>query len=131
MRSRWLLLLCLPWLTGCLLMSGPRETSDRVAEGGNVKVEFVSADGSEVRTIQGADGPATLAVTVFAQAEHGQLRIEVLDPQGSQTLVLEGIPSQAVGQATVQTDAQGRFRYRVIATGAQRGGYEILFQPGG
>lgn len=98
MRSRWLLLLCLPWLTGCLLMSGPRETSDRVAEGGNVKVEFVSADGSEVRTIQGADGPATLAVTVFAQAEHGQLRIEVLDPQGSQTLVLEGI-SLAGGRA--------------------------------
>src|SRR5947209_20092022 len=73
----------LPLLSGCLLMSGPRESSDRATDGGNVKVDFVSAEGTETRSVQAANGPAKLALIVSAQAERGQLRIEVLNPQGT------------------------------------------------
>lgn len=125
----WRLLLVLPLLSGCLLASGARESADRSSDGGNVRVQFVSAEGSETRTIQAADGATQLAVTVFAQAERGQLRIEVLDPQGAQVLVLEGTPEQRVAQAVVSTDAGGQLRYRIQATGAQRGGFEILYTP--
>lgn len=123
-----LLALLMPLLSGCLLMSGARESQDRAEEGGNVRGEYVSAEGTETRAVQAADGPTNLSVTVFAQNERGQLRIEVLDPQGAQVLVLEGTPEQRVAQAVVPTDAQGVFRYRIRATGAQRGAFEILYQ---
>jgi len=120
-----------PLLTSCLLISGGQQSADRGEGGGNVSVQFVSADGTEVREVAAMDTPARLLVTVFAHAERGQLRIEVLDPQGSAVLVVEGRPDEEVARATVPTDAQGRLHFRIRATGAQRGGFQLLYQPAG
>ncbi len=123
--------LVLPWLTGCLLISGGQQSTDRVIDAGNVTVQFVSAEGTETRQVQAADGASELDVTVYARAERGQLRIEVLDPQNSVRLVVEGTPEERVSRTTVQTDAEGMLRFRIIATGAQRGGFQLLYQPAG
>ena len=132
MMARLLLLVLLsPALSGCLLMSGARQSADRPGEAGNVSVEFVSAEGTEVRQVQAADAATELLVTVFAHAERGQLRIEVMDPQGSVALAIEGTPEERVGRATVPTDAQGMLRFRIRATGAKRGGIQLLYQPDG
>lgn len=133
-RRAWSLLrlvLALPLLTGCLLMSGAQQSSDRSTDGGNVSVQFVSADGTEVRQEPAADGPTDLLVTVFARAERGQLRIEVLDPQGSAMVIVEGTPEEQVARGTVPTDQAGNLRFRIKATGAHLGGFQILYQPAG
>lgn len=125
-----LLLLTLP-LAGCLLISGAQQSADRAEDAGNVSVQFVSAEGSELRQVNAANGATRLDVTVFARSERGQLRIEVLDPNGSAVLVVEGTPDEQVARATVPTDAAGTLRYRIRATGAQRGGFQLLYQPAG
>ena len=128
--ARALLLLALvPALAGCLLIAGGQQSSDRAEDGGNVSVQFVSAEGTEIRQVKAADTAATLEVTVFARVERGQLRIEVLDPQGSAAIVLEGTPEEPVARGSVQTDADGNLRFRIKATGAQRGGFQLLYQP--
>jgi hypothetical protein len=124
-----LALCCVPFLAGCLLVSGAQQSSDRADDAGNVSLHFVSAEGTEEREVTAADGATTLVVTVFARTEQGQLRIEVLDPQGSATLVIEGTPEEQVARATIDTDANGVFRYRVRATGARQGSFQILYQP--
>lgn len=132
LRLTWRLLvsiLCVPMLAGCLLASGAQGSDDRAGDAGNVSLQFVSAEGTEVRQVTAADGATNLLVTVFARAEQGQLRIEVLDPQGSATLVIEGTPEEQVARATVATDENGVLRYRIRATGARHGGYQILYQP--
>jgi len=119
----------LPILTSCLLISGGQQSSDRAEDAGNVSVQFVSADGTEVRQVAAADAAANLLVTVFARVDRGQLRIEVLDPQGSAVVIVEGTPEEAVSRGTVSTDGVGNLRFRIKATGAQRGGFQLLFQP--
>lgn len=119
-------------LSGCLLMSGAQQSSDRSPDGGgNVSVQFVSAEGTELRQVAATTVQAQLLVTVFARAERGQLRIEVLDPNGSAVLVVEGTPDEQVSRATVPTDAQGNLHFRIRATGAQRGAFQLLYQPAG
>jgi hypothetical protein len=119
----------MPLLAGCLLLSGAQQSADRAEDAGNVSVQFVSAEGTEVREVTVADAATNLLVTVFARSEQGQLRIEILDPQGSATLVIEGTPEEQVARATVATDDNGVLRYRIKATGARRGGFQILYQP--
>ncbi len=127
----WIALALLPMLSGCILMSGAQQSADRAEDAGNVTVQFVSAEGTEVRQVQVANAASRLGVTVFARAERGRLRIEILDPQGSAVLVVEGTPDEQVGRATVATDTQGMLHYRIRATGAQHGGFQILYQPAG
>ena len=119
----------IPLLTNCLLIAGGEQSADRAADAGNVSVQFVSADGTEVRQVSAADTTTRLLVTVFARVERGQLRIEVLDPQGSAIIVLEGTPEEVVMRGVGPTDAAGNLHFRVKATGAQRGGFQLLFQP--
>ena len=129
---RWLsLLVIIHLLTGCLLIAGDQQSADRAEDAGNVSVRFVSAEGTEVRQVLAADAASSLDVTVFAQVERGQLRIEVLDPQDSVVFVVEGTPEEQVGRGTVPTDAAGNLRFRIRATGAQRGGFQLLYQPAG
>lgn len=125
----WLALL--PALSGCLLIAGAQQSQDRAEDAGNVSVQFVSAEGTEVRQVAAANGSTRLDVTVFARAERGQLRIEVLDPQGSVEFAVEGTPEEQVNRGTIPTDAAGVLRYRIRATGAQRGQFQILYQPAG
>jgi hypothetical protein len=128
-RRALLVLVALPFLTNCLLMSGAQQSADRAEDAGNVSVQFVSADGTEERQVLAADGATSLLVTVFARVDRGQLRIEVLDPNNSAVIVLEGTAEEQVARGTVPTDASGNLRYRIKATGAHRGGFQILYQP--
>jgi hypothetical protein len=128
-RHALLVLMALPLLTNCLLMSGAQQSTDRADDAGNVNVQFVSADGTEVREVPVADGATSLLVTVFAHVDRGQLRIEVLDPNNSAVIILEGTPEEQVARGTVPTDTAGNLRFRIKATGAHRGGFQILYQP--
>ncbi len=116
-------------LTGCFLISGPVESTDNTPDGGNVYVGFVSADGEEIRTVTTNFPNQTLEVTVFAQNQRGQMRLEIMDVQNSVSLSVEGQAEEQARVATVRTNAAGEFRYRVRATGAQRGSFQILYQP--
>jgi hypothetical protein len=128
--ARMLGLVCLtPLLAGCLLISGGLASTDRADDAGNVSLQFVSADGTETRQVLAADDATDLLVTVFARVERGQLRIEVLDPQGSVVVVVEGTPNEAVARGVVPTDTGGNLSYRIRASGAQRGSFQLLFQP--
>lgn len=124
-RALWAAVL----LSGCLLMSGPTQSADSTADGGNVYVSFVSAEGSDVRAVPTQFPDRELEVIVFAQNERGQLRIEILDPQGSVVLAMDGRPEEQTRAGRVRTDAAGVFRYRVQASGAQNGSFSILYQP--
>lgn len=118
-------------LSGCFLIAGPTQSADSTAEGGNVYVGFVSAEGSETRTVPTTFAGQPLRVTVIAQNQRGQLRIEVLDPNGAVVFAVEGTAEERWSQGEVATNAAGEFRYRVRATGAQRGSFTILYEPAG
>lgn len=124
----WFLVLS---LSGCFLVSGATRSADQTSDGGNVYVSYVSAEGTETTAVSTNFPSQRLEVTVFAQNRSGQIRIEVLDAQSSVVLSVEGTAQERVGQAFVQTDPSGTFRYRVRATGAQRGSFTILYQPAG
>ncbi len=130
-RCRYVLSFCAAvlLLSGCLLISGPVESSDSTADGGNVYVGFVSADGNDTRTVTTNFPDQTLEVTVFAQNQRGQMRVEILDVQNSVSLALEGQVEEQARAGTVRTNTAGEFRYRIRATGAQRGAFQILYQP--
>ena len=116
-------------LSGCFLISGATRSADQTADGGNAYLSYVSAEGTETIAITTAFPSQPIAVTVFAQNRNGQMRVEILDAQNSVVLSVEGTAQERVGQATVQTDPNGTFRYRIRATGAQRGSLTILYQP--
>ncbi len=118
-------------LSGCLLVSGGNQSADSTAEGGNVYVSFVSAEGNDTRIVQTNFPNQTLDLTVFVRNERGQIRIEVLDERGSLALSVEGTAQEQVRPGQVRTNAAGEFRYRIRATGAQRGEFQILYQPTG
>lgn len=124
-----ILVMLLPLLSGCLLVSGQTQTGDSTDDGGNVYVDFVSAEGTETRTVQTNFVARSLEVLVSARTEQGQLRVEILDANDSVALVLDAQPSEQWRQGIVTTDDAGSFRYRIRASGAQRGAFQILYQP--
>lgn len=124
-----ILAVLLPLLSGCLLISGAIQTSDNTSDGGNVYIDFVSADGTDTQIVQTNFPARPLEVLVSARTEHGQLRVEILDEQDSVVLTLDAQPSEQWRQGMVTTDVDGTFRYRIRATGAQRGAFQILYQP--
>lgn len=124
-------LIALLTLSGCLLISGPNESADSTPDGGNVYVGFVSAEGNDTRTVATNFPSAELEVTVLARSDKGQMRIDVLDDQGGTLFSVEGTADERGQRGAVRTNAAGEFRYRVRATGAQRGSFQILYQPTG
>lgn len=118
-------------LSGCLLISGPVQSTDNTPDGGNVYVGFVSAEGSETRTVDTNFPDQEIEVTVFAQNQRGQMRVEILDEQNSVVVSVEGQADEQARVGKVQTNAEGEFRFRIRATGAQRGAFQILYQPTG
>jgi hypothetical protein len=114
-----------------MLMSGPIQSADSTPDGGNVYVAFVSAEGSETRTVATNFPDQALDVIVYVQNNRGQMRLEILDPQGSVAVAVEGQAEEQTRPGRVQTDASGSFRYRIRATGAQEGSFSILYQPAG
>lgn len=118
-------------LTGCFLASGQRSSSDSTPDGGNVYEAFVSADGTQTRSVPTTFNAQPLRVTVSARTDRGQLRIEILDPEDSVVMALDAQPDEQFRDTVVATNDAGEFRYRIRATGAQNGEFLILYQPGG
>ena len=131
--GRWSFLLGLAvLLSGCLLTSGERPSIDALPDGGNISTTFVGADGSAERTVETGASGATLTAIVIVQAERGELRLELLNPDGNVAFSVQARPDEQVTRrGDVQTDDQGRLRYRVIAQGARNGGYQVLYQRAG
>jgi type 1 fimbria pilin len=125
--SAWFLALS---LSGCLLVAGEQASIDVTVDGGNVYATFVSADGVEVRSVATEFRNQPLTVNVSARTAQGQLGIEVLNPDDSVVFVVDAQAEEQYNGNTVTTNAAGEFRYRVRATGAQDGEFQILFQPG-
>ena len=119
-------------LSGCLLTSGERPSTDALPDGGNVSSTFVGADGSGERTVETGATGATMNAIVIVQAERGELRLELLNPDGNVAFSVQARPDEQVTRrGDVLTDEQGRLRYRVIAQGARNGGYQVLYQRAG
>ncbi|MBK9713929.1 MAG: hypothetical protein IPO81_21900 [Kouleothrix sp.] len=129
--GRWSLALGLALLlSGCMLISGGRASSDALPEGGNISSTFVGAEGLQEQTIDTGAAGAALSATVFVQAERGELQVELINPDGSVAFAVKGRPDEQVARSgNVLTDDRGRLRYRVIARGARNGGYQVLYQP--
>ncbi len=116
-------------LTGCLLVSGEQASSDTLPDGGNISSSFVGADGQTERTIDTGAAGAQLNAIVIVQAERGEVQVELLNADASLALAVKSRPDEQVTkQGSVLTDARGRLRYRVIASGARNGGYQVLYQ---
>ncbi|MBC8161031.1 MAG: hypothetical protein H7Z42_07410 [Roseiflexaceae bacterium] len=115
-------------LSGCMLVSGELSSADTPAQGGNVSTSFVSAEGAETRVL--ATGEAgELDVITIVSADQGTLTVELLDPAGSVIYAVSSRPSEPVTKTgRVPTDANGQLRYRVSATTARNGSFQILYQ---
>jgi hypothetical protein len=119
-------------LSGCLLVSGERASTDTLADGGNISSMFVGADGSAERSVETGAAGATLNTIVIVQAERGEVQVDVLNPDGSVVFAVKSRPDEQVTrQGSVQTDENGRLRYRVTARGARSGSYQVLYQRTG
>lgn len=116
-------------LSACLLISGPTESADSTADGGNVYVGFVSAEGSETRVVATNFASQTIEVTVLALAASGQMRVDVLDQDGASAVIVEATAEERVSTGAVRTNQQGEFRYRIQAAGAKNGTLQILYEP--
>lgn len=115
-------------LSGCMLVSGERVSADTQAAGGNISASFVSAEGTETRTL--ATGtPGQLEVIAIVSVDRGELRLDILDPNGSVVFSVQGRPQEQVTRSgSVPTDAEGNLYYRVVTQGARNGNYQILYQ---
>lgn len=123
-----LTVLCL-LLSGCLLVSGERSSTDRESGSGNLSASFVSAEGVELRTLQVADGPADVQVIAIVEVESGDLQLDVFDARGSLAFSVASKPaSQITRSGVVPADAQGQISYRISARSARYGSYQLLFQ---
>ncbi|MEM8532179.1 MAG: hypothetical protein AAGF95_15145 [Chloroflexota bacterium] len=115
-------------VSSCLLVAGQQQSSDIQADAGNVSSAFVSAEGTQRRTIA-TDTPGELNVMVLTSVDRGDLRIEFLEPDGSVAFSIEGSPEGQRSQSgNVSTDEQGRLHYRVVARNARNGNFRILYQ---
>jgi hypothetical protein len=113
-----------------MLVSGEATTIDLAGGVGNLSSTFVSAEGSEERTVQVSDGPAELQVIAIVAIESGDLELELLQPDGAQAFAVAGRPdTQVTRSSVVRSDAAGMVRYRISARGARNGGYQLFFQP--
>lgn len=130
--GQWLILGLLGLLlSGCLLVSGERTSSDTPQEGGNLSTTFVSAEGDAERVIE-TGAPGMLNVITIVTVSQGQLQIDMLDPDGSVVYSVQGRPQDQVTKSgNIPTDDEGNLRYRVIARGARSGGFQILYQRAG
>jgi hypothetical protein len=116
-------------LSGCMLASGQRVSTDAGEQAGNHSTMFVSAEGAEVRSLSTGISGAELRVIIILEAEQGELRLDMLDANGAVALSAQSRPDEQVTRSgSVAVDAEGELRYRVSASGARNGGYQILYQ---
>jgi len=123
------ILVCALLLSGCMLMSGERTSADTLLDGGNVSASFVGADGQQEQAVETGAARAAFNTIVIVEAERGELQVELLNSDGSVAFAVKGRPDEAVTRSgSVTTDDNGRLRYRITATGARNGSYQLLYQ---
>lgn len=116
-------------LSGCMIVSGDRSSSDALEMSGNLTRSFLSAEGSEELTLATGLPNADLTVIVLIELGQGDLRLDLFNPDGAAMLVAQGQPAeQRTWTATLRTDAQGNLRYRVTARGAREVEYQLLYR---
>lgn len=122
-------LLALVFLSGCMLVSGERTAQDAQPAGGNVTTTFVSAEGSEERTFAIGGPSREVQVIGIVSVDSGDLTVELLAPDGSVAFAIGSRPGEAVTRSgDVALDDEGRLRYRIKATGARNGSFQLLYQ---
>ena len=122
-------LLCALLLSGCMLMSGGRTSADTLPDGGNVSASFVGADGRDEQAVETGAPRSAFNTIVIVEAARGELQVELLNGDGSVAFAVKGRPDEAVTRSgSVTTDDVGQLRYRVTATGARNGSYQLLYQ---
>jgi hypothetical protein len=123
------ILTCALLLSGCMLMSGGRSSSDTLPDGGNVSGSFVGADGQQEQSVDTGAARTTFSTIAIVQADRGELQVELLNADGSVAYAVKGRPDEAVTRSgSVTTDENGRLRYRISATGARNGSFQLLYQ---
>ena len=123
------ILICALLLSGCMIMSGGRTSTDTLPDGGNVSASFVGADGRQEAAVETGAARAALNTIVIVEAERGEFQIELLNGDGSVAFAVKGRPDEAVTRSgSVTTDDNGRLRYRITATGTRNGSYQLLYQ---
>lgn len=117
-------------LSGCLLVSGEATTIDLAEGGGNVLTSFVSAEGAEMRTLDTGVPGAEVQVIAVVEVETGDLQLALLQPEGAVAFAVAARPAaQITRSGAVRTDDAGMVRYRVSATAARDGSFQLFVQP--
>ncbi len=120
-------LLCALALSGCLLSSGERRSSDLGPSSGNEAVSFIGAEGEQTYTLKVAGGE--LQVIAIVAASSGELRLDVLDADGAVALTVQSRPDEQVTRSgTVRVSDASGLRYRMVARSARNGAYQVLYQ---
>jgi hypothetical protein len=118
-------------LASCYLVSGERVETIPMEETrpGVYTAQFVSADGEDYDAIETGIPKAPIIVDVSARTDQGELIVVILDQdQSSAVTVTARLGVQDTGQATVRTDAEGKFMLRIIATESRSGAYTVRFR---
>jgi len=116
-------------LSGCMLVSGERTAQDAQPAGGNVTTAFVSAEGSDQRLFAIGGPQRKVHVIGIVTVESGDLTVELLDPAGAVVFSIGSRPDESITRSgDVPLDSQGRLTYRVRATGARNGSFQLLYQ---
>ncbi len=118
-------------LTGCYLVSGQDvQVTPIGTEGeGAYTFQFVSSDGGTQRDLDIGLPNVPVLVEASVKAEVGELSLEFL---GKDLVTLMrvtasyGLPGQ--GTVILNTDEEGRIRYRLISTETRNGSYTIRYQ---
>ncbi|MDZ4720708.1 MAG: hypothetical protein SH847_19810 [Roseiflexaceae bacterium] len=120
------------FLSGCMLVSGRRESLDARPEAGNTRVSFLSAEGDELGSIAVGPSFTTYEVIVIIAVEQGDLQLDVYDADGAAAITLKARPDEQVTRsANLASDERGNLRYRVTTHGARNGNYQILYRRKG
>src|SRR5215211_235952 len=104
-----LILICGLLLSGCMIMSGGRTSTDTLPDGGNVSASFVGADGRQEAAVETGAARAAFNTIVIVEAERGELQIELLNGDGSVAFAVKGRPDEAVTRSgSVMTNENGQ-----------------------
>jgi hypothetical protein len=112
-----------------MLNSGHLRSADTRADAGNTSASFLSAEGEEVIALPVGPTYRSYEVITIVSIEQGELEIELYDASGAPALTVKGRPDQQVTRSgRLASDERGTIRYRVRATGARNGSYQILYR---
>ncbi len=123
-------IMALMLLSGCILSSGLRQSTDIGDDAGNSVASFIGAEGSEQYSINVGQPNTRYTIILTVAVESGELYVDMIEG-GSGTIAfsVQGRPDEQVTRTgTTATDARGMLYYRINARAARNGSYQILYQ---